>query len=306
MTVALNEKALTLFENNQYRDALRVFEEAVKVNRTVQSLNNLAWMYLYEEEDAQQAKMLLEEVVEMKPHSYFPYNMLGEIAIREKKWSFAIKALETSLSIHPSIEAIHNLALAHFYTSSYQKAAQGFHSIAKDSDIIQLYEVYALIQQNKMDAATTILDCWNDQSDDYCGAIEAADAYIETGNYESARLMFEREWDQYVLSPYIISRFAYTLFQLNDMETCKEIIDVAIEKKKEEILEEHEEPTEENWTEQDKSERIAELQVELKELQQLFTSIQTGFRPAMDVDIYATGSCYLFGCKQHGHENYSE
>ena len=46
--MTLNKEALMLFENNQYDEALHLFEEAVKVERTVQSLNNLAWIYLYE------------------------------------------------------------------------------------------------------------------------------------------------------------------------------------------------------------------------------------------------------------------
>ena len=49
-------------------------------------MNNLAWIYLYEEEDRHRAKIILEEVIEQKPKSHFPYNMLGEISIKERQW----------------------------------------------------------------------------------------------------------------------------------------------------------------------------------------------------------------------------
>lgn len=47
----INEKALQLFEENKYAEALGLLEQAVIEERTVQSLNNLVWMYVFEEED---------------------------------------------------------------------------------------------------------------------------------------------------------------------------------------------------------------------------------------------------------------
>ena len=47
----INEKVLQLFEENKYAEALGLLEQAVIEERTVQSLNNLAWMYVFEEED---------------------------------------------------------------------------------------------------------------------------------------------------------------------------------------------------------------------------------------------------------------
>jgi tetratricopeptide (TPR) repeat protein len=302
--MTLNKEALMLFENNQYDEALHLFEEAVKVERTVQSLNNLAWIYLYEEEDLYRAKMNLEEVMEQKPKSHFPYNMLGEIAIKEKRWIEAKEILMKSLALLPSTEAIHNLAVSHYYVGDFQKAAEGFNKIAKDADVIRWYEVMARIQYKDVPTAKSILNRWNDQSDDYIGAIEAADAYLEMECFEEARFMFEKEWDQYMVSPYIIGRYAYTLFQLGDLHTCLEIINQAIEVKKTEIIEEQQEPCDEHWIVTDKTERVAELQLEKIELDQLFVKIQSGFRPPLGFELESTGGCYLFGCQQPQHLEY--
>ncbi|WP_342535977.1 hypothetical protein [Sporosarcina sp. FSL K6-3508] len=303
--MSLNKKALQLFENNQYDEAILLLENVVKAERTVQSLNNLAFMYLYEEEDVNRAKPLLEEVILKKPQSHFPFSMLGEIAIQEKQWLDAKNYLQKSIDFHPSIEAIHNVAVAHYNLEDYEMAATSFHQIAKDSDVIRWYEVLARIQNKDYDVAQSILDQWNAQSDDYAGAIEAADAYVEIDCFEKARDMFKREWDEYAVTSYIISRYAYTLFQLNELQTCHDLIEQEIEKKRVEIEEEKREECDEHWSELDKKERIEELHQELNELLQLFAKLQSGYRPPIEIELDRTGGCYLFGCQQHMHEEYN-
>ncbi|GEN84514.1 hypothetical protein SLU01_28260 [Sporosarcina luteola] len=301
----INEKALQLFEENKYAEALGLLEQAVIEERTVQSLNNLAWMYVYEEEDVHRAKPLLEEVMTLQPRSYFPYNMLGEIALKEKDWEGARKILNHSITIQPSPAAIHNLAVADFHTGRFSQAAEGFHSIAEDSDCISWYEVIARIQNEETAVAKLIVDRWNCESEHYLGAIEAADAYVEIGCLQEAREMFEKEWEDYFVSPYVISRYAYVLFHLQELQACRQVIDQAIASKHSEIKEERLEDCDENWSETDKAERIEELEAELGGLQRLFAKLQAGFRPALEFELHHEGGCYLFGCKQHGHPEYA-
>lgn len=83
-----NQKALELFEQNEYEKALELFRHAAKESRNIQSLNNLAWMYSYEVEDDNKALVLVKEVIQMQPLSYFPYSLLGEIYLRQKSGNF--------------------------------------------------------------------------------------------------------------------------------------------------------------------------------------------------------------------------
>ncbi|MDN4608222.1 tetratricopeptide repeat protein [Sporosarcina highlanderae] len=304
MMVNLNEKALQLFEENAYDEALDLLEQAVEKGRTVQSLNNLAWMYMYEEEDVQRAKPLLEEVVALRPQCHFPYNMLGEVALQEKNWDGARELLRKSIAIRSSGEAIHNLAVADFYTDRFQQAADGFHSIAEDSDIVSWYEVIARIRNREWAVAKSILDQWNSESSHYLGAIEAADAYVEMDCWQEARDKFEKEWSDYFISPNVISRYAYVLFRLHDLHACRQVIDRAVADKRVEIEEEKQEICDENWTEADKADRILELQEELSGLQQLFAKLQAGYLPVFRFELHHEGGCYLFGCKQHGHSEW--
>lgn len=304
--MTLNEKALQQHADNEYDSALDLLKQAVDEKRTVQSLNNLAWMYLYEEEDPLRAKPLLVEVLAMHPHSHFPYNMLGEIAMQEKDWEGARALLTKSLAIQSSRQAIHNLAVTDFHSGRFQQAADGFHAIAEDSDIVSWYEVIARIRSGEEAVAKVILDRWNSESDHYLGALEAADAYAELGCMLKARKMYEKEWAEYIVSPYVIGRYAYVLFQLKDLEACRRLIDDGIAAKLVEIDEEKQESCDEHWTESDKRERVEELEGELNGLRQLFARLQAGFRPAFEYELHQEGGCYLFGCKQHGHPEWAD
>ncbi|PFS01288.1 hypothetical protein COK38_11995, partial [Bacillus cereus] len=72
----LNQQAIELLEKNEYEESLKLFKKAVQVSRDVQSLNNISWIYSYEEDDTELAFELMKEVINMKPTSYFPYNLL--------------------------------------------------------------------------------------------------------------------------------------------------------------------------------------------------------------------------------------
>ena len=74
--MSTNQKAIEMFERNEYEKAMELFHQAVNESRDVQSLNNLAWMYLYEEEDYAKSLELILEAVDMKPNHDFPYSVL--------------------------------------------------------------------------------------------------------------------------------------------------------------------------------------------------------------------------------------
>jgi len=105
---------------------MELFQQAVHESRDIQSLNNLAWMYLYEEENDDIALKLIKEAVKMNPSSYFPYNILGEIYIRQEQWKEAKEALRKSISINPSNEAYHNLAVANYKLGEVEEASEFF------------------------------------------------------------------------------------------------------------------------------------------------------------------------------------
>jgi tetratricopeptide (TPR) repeat protein len=256
--VSENTKAITLFEQNEYDEAFALFKKLAQEAPSVQSINNLAWIVLREEEDKDEAERLLQQVLALQPHSPFPYMLLGEIALHKQQFKLAKSYLQQVLSYGSTEEATYNLAIAHFQLGEYEQAAQIFARCVGDSGMTQLYEVVSWMYAGKHEKAKTLLDGWNEDAYDYTGAIEIADVYVELGCYAEAREQFEKEWKSYVNTPYIVSRYAYTLFQLRDIDACQSTIQQAIKQTLEEMTAVQQEEVEALWTAEDKAERTWE------------------------------------------------
>ncbi|WP_071395104.1 tetratricopeptide repeat protein [Bacillus tuaregi] len=300
-----NQRALDLFGKNEYVEALELFRKAVEESRYVQSLNNLAWMYSYEEEDDEKALELIKEAIQMNPSSYFPYNILGEIYMRQKKWKLASYALLKSISIQPSNEAYHNLAVAKYYLGDLQTASDFFIRIAGNSDNVTYSHVKCLIELGKRIEAKEKLDVFNVDADEFVGEIEVADLYVELDCFKEAVYWFEKGWKKYWKDPYWVSRFIYALFNTKDIPRIHEVVHEAIEQIDEEIKDTHQE-CEEDWTENDKDTYIKQLLEEKNKYEKMVELIPSGYIPPIELEPTITGACYLFGCKQHSHSEYQE
>lgn len=302
----INQKALELFEQNEYEKALELFRHAAKESRNIQSLNNLAWMYSYEVEDDNKALVLVKEVIQMQPLSYFPYSLLGEIYLRQKKWKLSSDALSKSISIQPSKEAYQNLAVAKYYLEELEEASVNFLRAAGNSDVVMFYYVKCLIELEKKSEAKEKLDAFYEEADDFIGEVAVADLYVELGCFNEAIQWFEKGWKEYWKTPDWISRFVYALFQTKDITRINEVIEESILQKDEEIKSAHEEECDENWTESDKEEHINQLLEEKNEYEYMVDRISSGHIPLIEFEPEITGACYLFGCKRHNHPDYQE
>ncbi|RID81526.1 hypothetical protein D1953_20500 [Peribacillus asahii] len=301
-----NQKAINLFEKNEYEEALVLFQKAVKESRNIQSLNNLAWMYSYEEEDDNKALELIQEAIYMNPSSYFPYNILGEIYIRQKKWKLASDVLLKSISIQPSSEAYHNLAVAKYYLGDLKEACDFFLRVAGNSDDAMYSHIKCLIELGKKIEAKDKLDAFNVGVDEFVREIEIADLYVELDCFKEAIHWFEKGWKEYWKEPYWISRFIYALFNTNNIPRIHEVVHEAIQQKDEEIKAAHEEECEENWAESDKETYIQQLRKDKNQYENMVKLISSGHNPLIEFEPAATGACYLFGCKRHNHPEYKE
>lgn len=304
--VTENTRALILLEQNEYDEAFALIKNLANESPSVQSLNNLAWFILREEEDREAARQLLEQVLSLQPQSSFPYMMLGEIALHNKQYVEAKLYLQQALHFQQTAEATYNLAITYFHLGEFEQAAKTFSNCEGDSGLTQLHEVVCWIHAGQTEKAKALLDNWNEESNDYTGAIEMADVYIELGCFAEARVQFEKEWNQYYVTPYIVSRYAYTLWQLEDFDACQKVILQAIQQKKEEIVEERQRELDEHWSAQDRDECLIECNEELKVLEMLLLRLEQGVVPPFEYDMYPDGGCQLFGCPQHGHLEYEE
>jgi tetratricopeptide (TPR) repeat protein len=300
----LNQKAIALLEENKYDDSLKLFRKAVELSRNVQSLNNLAWIYCNEEDDDISALPLLEEAINMNPKSHFPYNLLGEIYCRQKKWESAKEILEKSISIHPSKIAYNNLAVANYRLGYIEDASTFFLLASEQSDYALYCHVKCLIELGDNSKAKSKLDTFHENDDEFVGEVDVADLYVELGCYEDAIKWFAKGWDNYSKQSDWVSRYVFSLLKMNNPTLSHKLLNEVINEKIEKINDASEEECDDDWTERDKQDYMKELLNEKNEYEQMFEKISSGHTPSMEFDTSIQGSCYLFGCKRHNHPEY--
>ena len=301
-----NQKAIDFFDKNDYEEAMKLFHQAVKESKDIQSLHNLAWMYSYEEEDDEKALVLIKEVMDMKPYSHYPYNLLGEIYLRQEKWQLASDAFENSILIRPSDEAYHNLAISKYHLGDMKEAAEYFLRVAGNSDDLMSSHVHCLVKLGKKTEAREKLDAFSEEAEEFVGGIALADLYVELGCFTEAIQWFEKGRKDYSSNPYWVSRFAYALYMTNNITRIYEVVNEAIQQKEEDILEVCEEECEDNWSANDKEEYIEQLLEEKNKYELMVDQILSGQIPLMEFETSMTGACYLFGCQLHNHPEYRE
>lgn len=295
-----------MFERNEYEKAMELFHQAVNESRDVQSLNNLAWMYLYEEEDYAKSLELILEAVDMKPNHYFPYNILGETYIKLERWKEAKEALEKAISFQAAKETYENLAGVNIQLGELEEAAAHYLKAAGDSDLPMYCHIKCLIDLSCRAEAKEKLDQFNEDADNFIGEIEIAELYGELGEFEKAIEWFEKGYGGYAKTRDWIGTFVYALYKTNNLVRIQEVIDEAIQSTNEDIENTLQEEVDEHWTEDDQKEYIEKCKEDKKYYEQLLEKIAAGFVPPIKFEPYFTGTCYLFGCKQHGHPEYQE
>ncbi|WP_277587455.1 tetratricopeptide repeat protein [Psychrobacillus antarcticus] len=302
----INQKAIDLLEKNEYEDALMLFQKAVYESRNVQSLTNLAWVYCYEEYDDTKALGLVEEAINMNSTSNFPYNLLGEIYIRQEKWNYAKDVLLKSISIFPSKTSYNNLAVANYHLGNIKDASKYFLLASENSDYAMYSHVKCLIELGNISDAKLKLDTFSENDDEFVGEVDVADLYVELGYYKEAIRLFEKGWNVYWKQPNWISRYVYSMLKLNNTTRSHEVLNEVINQKIEEIKEAYEEECDEDWSENDKEANVKELLDEKTEYEQMFEQISTGYIPIMKFDTSIQTACYLFGCTRHNHAEYQQ
>ncbi|QEY21613.1 hypothetical protein D0S48_13580 [Psychrobacillus sp. AK 1817] len=302
----INQRAIQMLEENKYDESLKLFKEAVEISRDVQSLNNLAWIYCYEEYDDTKALPLLEEAINMNSKSYFPYNLLGEIYCRQEKWESAKDILEKAIFIQSSKTAYNNLAVANYHLRNIEDAKKYFLLASEPSDFALYSHVKCLTEIGNSSEAKRKLDSFSENDNELVGEVDVADLYVELGCYEEAIKWFEKGWNSYWKQPNWIGRYIHSLLKVNNPTRSQELLNEAINEKIEEIKDAHEEECDEDWTESDKQAHIKELLNEKKGYEQMFEKVSSGYVPAMEFDISIQTACYLYGCNRHNHPEYKD
>lgn len=305
----LNEKAIDLLEENNYDEALLVFFQAVEKSRNVQSLTNLAWIVTNEEDDFNQAIELLKEVVQMKPTSYFPYHLLGEVYMQKEMWLEASNVLRRAIEMESTTEANFNLGATLYHLGNFEESAIFYLASAGDSDYAAYGYVRCLLNLGKKVEAKEKLGAFSEDANDFVGEIEIAEFYVELNCCEQAVYWYDKGFESYYHQVSWIGRYIYALLQVNQTEKAQEIQQIVFNEKKEELKDNQEEVCDKHWTEQDKQESIIKVLEDITQLEEIAEWISNKAIPTIQYDVFdpsISPRCYLFGCKRHDYPEYKE
>ncbi|MBK3495124.1 tetratricopeptide repeat protein [Viridibacillus sp. YIM B01967] len=300
--IAVNQ----LLPEFKFDEAKKMLEQAVKENRDIQSLHNLAWFYITDTEEYCETLPLLAEVIVKRPKHYFPYALLGEIYLRMGKYFKAISVLEYALSMQDS-EVVHaNLAAAHFNMGNFEKAAEHYKKAATDGDFLKYAEMVSYLQFDDYESVLTALKKVNSDGDNFMGEVNVAELYVQINYFDEAIPLFEKGWKEIVRSIDWIEHYVYALIQLGRVEEASDIIDQMTKETADEFVANSVRALDEEWTEENLAESIMDSQHTKDKYNTLIGRLLKGYRPKLFFEPYYVSKCYLYGCKEHGNKPYDE
>lgn len=247
----------------------------------------------------------------MKPDSYFPYALLGQIFVQTEQYSESIPYLKKAISINSTVESNYNLGASYYQTGNVHQAVRYFFSASQMDSKFAFSYLRSLFESGDKEKATELLDEYTSASpkllDMTFGELPIAELYLEMGLFEKANIWFQKAFTHYYLEPQWIFNYAYSLCKVQEYEKAKTVIQSSLQKKQEEILhDENDDEFDEDWTEKDKHEYLEERYKEKTQYEMIMEKILNGDIPDIQFDPSFLVSCYLFGCTQHRNPNYIE
>jgi tetratricopeptide (TPR) repeat protein len=318
-TILMNRLAIAYLETNQYEEALAQFENAVHTRRTIQALNNCAWFYMHEGEPTtdgswmervDKAIVLLEEAVKQNPTSDFPYRLLGEAYLREKRYEQALQALNQAVKIDDTSVGLNNLGVALYFHGDFKQASEFFRRAANlGSEPAKANLIMALLQVPNPEAArheSQVLAeiAIADPHVDYYGPLEVAQFFYALKDFQNAVHLYQAALPVYWKDPTWFAEYIYSLTVLNRNSEAEALVKDFIDEKTKHIVEIEKDPDWDN--EEDRQDNIHSLQQDINQLQESVDAIRNGWAPSVTFEPCAEYGCYLFGCTRHGHDEYHE
>ncbi|MEH6631080.1 MAG: hypothetical protein V7776_09645 [Halopseudomonas aestusnigri] len=287
----------------------KFFRKAYLIRKTVKTTNNLAWQLYFEFGTAEQALTIIEECIALKPKSYFPYNLLGNILLEEERFYDALHYLLIAESKSEARNIVNNIGVVHYRLGNYEQAHKYFKkgSFLQDVENRSLYNltVTALRLKNTQETEELLISLKENLKNDFIDPVctyEIASVYAALNQHEEAsKLTIELGINGIDLADW--PELAYSLF-ISHPILFDETISEWIEERTEFIVEL--ETDHEDWEEfsaSEKLERIEELRSEISIKRNLKSSFENG-KPVTELvimDEYC--GCLLFGCKQHYNPN---
>lgn len=305
----LNKKAIMFLENNRHDLAFKTFKKALEDERTVQSLNNLAYYYSSEFDEFQSAAELLQEAIAMQPKHHFPYAHIGLVYCKMAAYKAALEPLKQSIARKDTLEARYNLAACYYQLGRMEEAAITLFPINRKDEAARLFYIRCLLLCEHNSDAKQALDTYVQSQmspiDQIFNLLTIAELYRDLGCFSEALIWYEKAMAHYAHQPKWISGYIYTLIQTGKENKAQHIVTQEVVDKANEITEEIANADyNEDYTKEEQCMFINHLQAEKHTFETMIESIQKGVVPPSTFDPSYMESCYLFGCNRHCHAEY--
>jgi len=314
----LNRLAIAKMETQGCEKALEVFKKAAESCPTVQSLNNLGYFYLYEGEPnddgsfscaSSKAIDVLEQATSLNPTSEYPFSLLGKAYLVAKRDKEAEEVLIKAVSLAPDQANQNNLGIALYRQGRIEEAAYWFSKAQLSSssgDISfkpHLNYGVCLAQLGRTIDAEKIADflITNDEAKDDIDLLDVSQIYYETLKYSKVVELFDNYQYSWSFDWAIIYLFCLT--QCQRKSQAETLLKEAIHNNLLEI-EEIKVDDDDEWTEQERMDRIKDLALEIDKYREEYSKIVAGDRPPVNFQPYEVSKCYLFGCYRHNNPEY--
>lgn len=297
----INQQAIVYLENNEYEKALTYFLKAVNESRNVQSLTNLAWILSYEDDNDDEAIVILEEVVNLSPLSHFPYSLLAEIYLKRSRWDDALLLLIKSINIHPTLSTYSNLGIVYYHLGETKLASEFFLKGSTSSDYSKYGHIKCVIEMGNYIKAKEILDHISESDEEFFGEVEMAELYVELQCFDLALEWFSKGWKHYAKSADWVSQYIYTLLKQESWGLAQVVYNETLISMDEDMVNAKSEECPKQWTYNDNEEYINEMLQVREEFSAIFNRIDAGYIPSSIFNPSVYTDCYLFGCKRHNH-----
>lgn len=333
-----NELAIVFMETNEYEEAFFQLQAAAEMKSSIQPLYNLAYFYFtegkpiieatsntketrnFEEETEEEESVsytwkiadeeafdIVEDLLKNKPDHYFPYNLMGEIYIKEEKYEEAINVLKEGINLTPSLENLSNLGLCYYKKGMLPQAAECFYKAhpLRSSNNYGLFPLLSygicLAQLGRKSEAREVAKELLFLSEKEEEALEAdiAEIYYILGDYEEFVNIYSKlDWDFY--SEAFLPTYFYSLWKLSKTKEIEELASKTIQRKEKEMKEVIQDPEEE---EDFKEEYEEETMEEITFIKNAVREVYEEKAPIIDYKPQVETRCYLYGCFRHTNSN---
>lgn len=296
-------------ETNNIDLSFHMFKRAFQIDPNVESLNNLAYYYLYEHDDSEIAVELLEKAVKMNPKSEFPYALLGEAYTDLKIYDKSEENLKMAANFNPSFAILNNLGFTVYKQGRIEEAIIFFERALKDKENVETLLSYgiSLAYVGRINEAEKVAEKLIYKLENFLKTekliysdiwyLDIAAIYYETKNYKMACELFN-EALKCGVGDYL-SMFQYSLLQCGRSREAENLCQ-EFRLSKEKVIEDIRDS--DFYSKKDEACFIEQNNDEIEQFLRLYVKIKNGYRPPLEFTPRYLRNCYLFGCIRHENE----